>query len=92
MSSGSIMLLVYLSTLNANRLPWVRVMPSVRAPMGVTDLDLEPLAQVGWVQLTSGAHDKIQVSITDAGHAACREMLAWLSNTAKERSLYEPIS
>ncbi len=91
MSSGSVMLLIYLSSLDANKMPWVRVMPSLRAPLNITELDLQPLVACGWVELSRGKNEQLQTSITDAGHAACREVTAWVTQTAAERSLYEPL-
>jgi hypothetical protein len=84
MSSGSVMLLVYLSSLDANKMPWVRVMPSLRAPMNITELDLKPLNACGWVELSRGKNEQLQVSITDAGHAICREVTVWVTEKGEE--------
>ena len=82
MSSASVMLLVYLSSLDAQRMPWVRVMPSLRVPLSITDLDLRPLEQAGWVELSRGKNEQLQVSITDDGHMTCRNLTTFITEEA----------
>lgn len=84
LSQASIFLLMYLSMTGADRLRWKSLLPSQRNVLGITELDLRPLAEHGWVELQKSASDQLMVSITDAGNDLCRNLLAWAMLGGKE--------
>ncbi len=76
LSSRSVLLLMRLAVTDSE-CTWGTMLKVFRQTFGITDEDLVPLVEAGWVA-RRGAHGAVKVSMTDRGNEVVRGLIAWM--------------
>lgn len=82
LSSASMMLLLKLALSDGSEVSWSAQLKNFKLLHNISDVDLRPLVQAGWVGQRGGRNGGTTIWITDAGNGLVRSLLVWAKGEA----------